>query len=553
MKFNFRISIGIKLVLAFGFLTLAFIFFSVATFNNLQKNKSLTNKITHENIKLENLLSQLITMIDNSQILVIDIANNSQNENVSNNKKLETILEIDFLELKNESRDYIDIFSKEELEQFNHATRFIEDSIFPLHYNILKKNSEAKFYSDSLKRTFITDLGKISSRSEKVLDDLTILKNSITENTVEGYAKMKSSFESFQSFTVLLAIIIIVISILIASFTIRNLLIPIIKIKRVLLGMSKGIIENIKSTSRKDELGEMIAALAKVNEGLLKTSNFSIEIGNGNYNVEYSPMSSEDTLGNSLLNLRDNLEKATKEANERKKIDDIQNWVTNGLAKFADLLRTNNDNIKKLGQVVISNLVKYMNINQGGLFVLVDEDQNDIHLNLVSVYAFNREKYAEKKVYPGEGLVGTCYEEKETIYLTEVPEAYITITSGLGKANPKSILIVPLRMEDEVLGVIELASFKQLEKHEIEFVEKIAESIASTLINARINEQTGKLLKQSEDQAAQMKEQEEAMQQNMEEMLSTQEDAFQKEEELRELLRKANEEIDILKARISQM
>ena len=105
-----------------------------------------------------------------------------------------------------------------------------------------------------------------------------------------------------------------------------------------------------------------------------------------------------------------------------------------------------------------------------------------------------KQKYIDQKIYKGEGLAGQSWQEKDTIYVTDVPDDYIAITSGLGDANPTSILIVPLIVNDEVYGAIELASFNEFDEFEIEFLEKIAESIASSISSAKINSKTQKLL-----------------------------------------------------------
>ncbi|MBK8805995.1 MAG: GAF domain-containing protein [Bacteroidales bacterium] len=254
-----------------------------------------------------------------------------------------------------------------------------------------------------------------------------------------------------------------------------------------------------------------------------------------------------------MLELRDSLESATKEAEQRRQKEEIQNWITNGLANFADILRQNTDDFSTVGNNILRYLVDYMKINQGGIFVYNDDNQENPYLKLIAVYAYNRIKFADKQILPGEGLVGTCLLEKNTIYLKEVPNGYLEITSGLGKANPRNILIVPLKIDNNVLGVIELASFNDIELHEIEFIEKIAESIASALQTVRINEGTQKLLERSKEQAEAMKSQEEEMRQNIEELQATQEEASRKEENLERELTQAHDEISSLRKKIEEL
>ncbi len=285
-----------------------------------------------------------------------------------------------------------------------------------------------------------------------------------------------------------------------------------------------------------DEIEEMATALNTSIDELNKKNDFARKIGNGELKADYQVLSDDDQLGQSLVEMRNSLKEAREEEEKRKVEDEKRRWVNEGLARFADILRQDNDDLEKLSYQIISNLVHYLGANQGGLFLLNDEDQENVFYELKAAHAFNRQKYLQREIKPGEGLVGTCAIEKQTIYMTNLPQDYIQITSGLGDANPNSLLLVPLKVEEQTLGVIEIASFNKFEKHQIEFVEKVAESIASTISSVRVNIRTSQLLEKSQQQAEEMSAQEEEMRQNMEELKATQEEAARRESELSGIL-----------------
>ncbi len=156
---------------------------------------------------------------------------------------------------------------------------------------------------------------------------------------------------------------------------------------------------------------------------------------------------------------------------------------------------------------------------------------------------FERKKHLKRRVALGEGLVGQVVLEKSTVHLTNVPSDYINITSGLGEANPRSVLIIPLKLSETVVGVMEFAAFSQFEPFEIEFLEKLAESIAASVIAIQTNHQTKKLLEQAQENEENLRAQEEEMRQNMEELQATQEEADRKVKAYKDLLRQKEEEI----------
>ena len=229
--------------------------------------------------------------------------------------------------------------------------------------------------------------------------------------------------------------------------------------------------------------------------------------------------------------LREIYEKFKSDAdNERHR-----SWANEGLAILREIMGSHTE-IKSMSEELISRLIKYIGANQGGAFVLNDQHE----LELLACYAFERKKYLARNISPGEGLVGQCYLERHTIYLTRVPEDYVHITSGLGMENPRCILIVPLNLKESTVGVLESASFKPFKKYELEFIEKVAEALAQSISTIRVSEETKKLLEKSLSREHEMKDQEERMRQNVEELYVTQEDMRKVNLEMEELFKAIN-------------
>jgi PAS domain S-box-containing protein len=249
------------------------------------------------------------------------------------------------------------------------------------------------------------------------------------------------------------------------------------------------------------------------------------------------PISSEnDKLGKSLEQLKKYLIRNRDEEDQRRIEEEQRTWVTNGLAQFGELLRNNNNDLEELAYNIIRYIVDYVGVNQAGFFLLNKPADAEPFFEQLACIAYDRKKFADKTVKWEEGLIGRCALEKETIYMTDVPENYLTITSGLGDAKPSSILIVPLKTNDEIFGVLELAAFAKLMEFEIEFIEKIAESIASTISAVQINIKTNILLRETQEQAEKMAQQEEELRQNLEEMQATQEESDRRELEMKGIL-----------------
>ena len=191
-------------------------------------------------------------------------------------------------------------------------------------------------------------------------------------------------------------------------------------------------------------------------------SDFIEAVSSGDYSVDLALAGDTEGLTAKLITMRDKLKENSDSEKKR-------GWSTMGLAQVGEILRSSSTNAIELYDNIVKFLVKYTKSNQGGLFILNDdEEESQTYLELMACYAFERKKFLTKKVELGEGLVGQCYLEGERIYLKEVPDEYISITSGLGGSKPKALLLVPMKLNDKIYGVIELATFNQYQDFEIE-------------------------------------------------------------------------------------
>ena len=393
---------------------------------------------------------------------------------------------------------------------------------------IMKTMSSYDDYLDLEKIFEVTEtLEIINENSNKLQVRLQVILDIQKDNTKTAEVFMLDSFENLGFSSSTLGFIVILICVIIAIFIAQSITNPIVQLQQIMGRISRGELPDDELQKPNDEIGSMIRQVDLLIDGLKKTSNFAQDIGEGSFDTKYDPLSDKDVLGNSLLTMRDNLKEAAEQ-------DLRRNWANEGFAKFGDILRQfSNDELETLTYEVVSNIVKYLDINQGWLYVIAkNEETGEDQLELMACYAYDKKKYINKTIEFGEGLTGQVWQEGEMIYMNDVPNNFVNITSGLGQSNPTSILIMPLKMNDEIHGMLELGSFRDLKKHEIEFVERVSGNIASTISVSRVNAKTKELLSESQHMSESLRSQEEEMRQNLEELQATQDEMHRKTREL---------------------
>ena len=331
-------------------------------------------------------------------------------------------------------------------------------------------------------------------------------------------------------------------------FTInRSTLRPIRTILDYTVALARGTLpEKPMMIDPSDDPGNISGEMNKLANGLRAKTIFARDLNQGRLDADITLLGEGDELGVEMKKLKDRMVSSAEEQSRYNEDNARRRYINEGLAKFGNLLRLNSNNLTSLGDSFIRELIKYLDAIQGGFFILDESDKEKPVLRLLASFAYNRKKYLEKTIWMGEGLVGTCAVEKKTIHLTEMPEGYISITSGLGDAPPDNLLLVPVLHEGELIGVLEIASLNKFSDFEITFTEEVAGNLGSTIVTTRINQRTSELLDKSQQQAANMAEQEEEMRQNMEELKATQEESSRREEEFRGIFNSLNSSLFLL-------
>lgn len=229
--------------------------------------------------------------------------------------------------------------------------------------------------------------------------------------------------------------------------------------------------------------------LKNQSENVSKVAAFAEEIGKGKFDSSFAPYGDDDVLGKALIEMRNSLVQSSKNEEER-------NWIITSMAEVSEILRSNTE-LKKLSEEATAFLTKKIHAVQGAFYIVNEEDPDNVYIEMVGSYAYNKKKYLQGKFKFGQGLVGQACIEKDIVFRTEIPDDYVTVTSGLlGDRKPKSILIVPVITNEKVFGAVEFAGFEKFTPLQIKLIQELGDIIARTIFNVKVNENTNRLFQE---------------------------------------------------------
>ena len=211
------------------------------------------------------------------------------------------------------------------------------------------------------------------------------------------------------------------------------------------------------------------------------------------------------TLQMLAASLEDQVVERTASAESAKNALEIELWQISQLAQINNLMRGEQD-IVTLAANVIKGLCQALDVQVGALFLREEQ-----HFKLIGSYAFSQRKQAAPQFGLGEGLGGQAALEKQILVLDEVPVDYMPIQTGLFEGRPRQITAIPFLFDDQVLGVIEIASLEPLTTKKLKFLQRFTENAGIAFGTALARMQVNNLLRQTQEQAEQLSVREEEL------------------------------------------
>jgi signal transduction histidine kinase len=301
----------------------------------------------------------------------------------------------------------------------------------------------------------------------------------------------------------------------------------------------------------KDEIGKLYQSFNRL---LIRTNNQNQKIQELNQSLDQKI---QERVAE-LTRAKEEADRRTKEAEEARSTAEqltleLERKVKydHTLARLTEVMQSKStENIEKWGDHVLFHIIQQINGLQGAIYA-ADEDREggEIRVRLLSTYAFEIKQMLKKVMKAGDGLTGEVAKTKKMIYLDNLPEGYLKATSALGEANARYLLIMPLVAEDQVQGILELASFHPFSQDDISMLQNVSENIAYALLIVKNKDNIERLLNETRQKNNMLMLQEEQLKLKINELEATQSEMRRVEQDLRhseESLRSLNENLENL-------
>ncbi|PCI94375.1 MAG: hypothetical protein COB15_14370 [Flavobacteriales bacterium] len=306
----FRFTIGKKIGTGFGVLLFFIVIVFYITYTTLNESTNKNDEITNVNNPTVASLEELKLLTVRSKMLIFNWAYIQSQSDHPDKQKLTRLIDRDYPFLIGKIKKLAVHWGKEDQKRIEVVFEQLFE-LFELHKDVILLLPDFDSYEDPTSvfpaKFYMENDGEIFKKTSDILFELNDLIANQKFQTGEVTEKMQASFSDLKWLTRWLGIALVIFGVLVAFYTTRSIIRPVHKLKMVLLKLSKGVFPKQTLKEKNDEIGEMTGALNRVISGLERTNNFAVAVGAGQFDTEYEPLSNEDSLGKTLMEMRDDL------------------------------------------------------------------------------------------------------------------------------------------------------------------------------------------------------------------------------------------------------
>jgi serine phosphatase RsbU (regulator of sigma subunit) len=304
-----RLSIGRRIGFGFGLIIFLIVINFILTFFTLRNSEKINTAITEVYTPSVDVLEDLNLMVVRSKMLISNWVFIARKPDHPDKVDLKELIENQYPAKKARIEELASYWKEDEKNQIELIFKEI-DSLFTFHKMIITELNTFESYDDAEKIFIVRPMveeGEVHELTNKILKDLSKVIASHQQSANKESDEMILSFNVLQFIVVTSGVILIFGGMLIAFLITKSIVKPVQQLRVMLISLGRGVFPRDEIEHRNDEIGDMSVALNGLVEGLNRTTNFSKEIGSGNFDHEYQPLSDEDTLGQALLKMRDDL------------------------------------------------------------------------------------------------------------------------------------------------------------------------------------------------------------------------------------------------------
>lgn len=317
------------------------------------------------------------------------------------------------------------------------------------------------------------------------------------------YSQLQSINYSSHLIVIVLTVIATLLGFIISLVIAKEITQPLKLLKESAEKVAIGDLDLRISINSNDEIGLLSKAFIQVIESGKDLEKAARKIGSGDFDIKIVPRSNKDVLTISLIKMRDNLKLSHYQA--QKKI-----WVNTQISNIINISQ-GIQSLSELSTLVINKLSKVIDAQYGAFYItsknLVNNVEDDNSLILSGSYALLTNTKTKKIIFIGEGLTGQCALDKKEILTSNIDFDHIQVDSGLGCSSPKFLINYPILFEDEIVGVIELATLKIIDEHKLQILNLVCQSLGIIINNISNNIKTKLLLEKSQEMSKELQSQ----------------------------------------------